>query len=75
MKIIAIFDAFFLADAIIDNDLTFSQELFQTKCVRRPTAQMIAIFSDFCNFEIKPDMRDVLAKMRDVLAKMRECGK
>ena len=29
---------------------------------------MIAIFSDFFNFEINPEMRDVLAKMR-------ECGK
>ena len=58
--------------------LTFSQELFQTKCVR--TAQIIAIFSDFCYFEIKPDMRDVLAKMRECgrEAKMRDfphdCG-
>ena len=58
--------------------LTFSQELFQTKCVR--TAQIIAIFSDFCYFEIKPEMRDVLAKMRECgrEAKMRDfphdCG-
>ena len=36
------------------------------KCLR--TAKMIAIFSDFCCFEIKQEMRDVLAKMR-------ECGK
>ena len=31
-------------------------------------AKIIAIFSDFCYFEIKPEMRDVFAKMR-------ECGK
>ena len=41
-------------------------ELFRTKCLR--TATIIAILSDFLNFEIKPEMRDVLAKMR-------ECGK
>ena len=28
--------------------------------------RMIAIFSDFCYFEIMPEMRDVLAKMREV---------
>ena len=32
------------------------------------TATIIGIFSDFWYFEIKPEMRDVLAKMR-------ECGK
>ena len=41
---------------------------FSKKCLRRPTAKIIAIFSDFCNFKIKPEMRDVLTKMR-------ECGK
>ena len=44
------------------------------------TAQIIAIFSDFCYFEIKPEMRDVVAKMRECgrEAKMRDfphdCG-
>ena len=51
-----------LGDAIIDVFI----ELFRTKCVR--TATFIAIFSDFCYFEIKPEMRDVPTKMR-------ECGK
>ena len=41
-------------------------ELFRIKCLR--TAKIIAIFSDFCYFKIKPEMRDVLAKMQ-------ECGK
>ena len=38
--------------------------LFQTKCLRR--AKIIAIFSDFFYFEIKPEMRDVLAKMWEI---------
>ena len=29
------------------------------------TTKSIAIFTDFCYFEIKPEMRDVLAKMRE----------
>ena len=41
----------------------------RTKCLRR--AQIIAIFSKFFIFEIKPEMRDVLAKCGNV-AKMRE---
>ena len=51
-----------LGDAIID---VFT-ELFRTKCLR--TATFIAIFSDLGYCDIKPEMRDVLAKMR-------ECGK
>ena len=39
-------------------------ELFLTKCLR--TVKIIAIFSDSCYFEIKPEMRDVLAKMREI---------
>ena len=31
-------------------------ELFRTKCLH--TAKIIAIFSDFCYFEIKPEMWD-----------------
>ena len=30
------------------------------------TAKISAIFSDFCYFEIKPEMRDVLANMREI---------
>ena len=51
-----------VGDIIID----VFPELFRTKCLR--TAKIIAIFSDFCYSEIRPEMRDVLAKMR-------ECGK
>ena len=36
----------------------------RTKCLR--TAKLIAILSDLCYFEIKPEMRDVLAKMREM---------
>ena len=36
------------------------EELFRTKCLR--TAKINAIFINFCYFEIKPGMRDVLAK-------------
>ena len=45
--------------------LTFLQrpELLRTKCLR--TGKIMAIFSDFCYFEIKPEMRDVLTKMRE----------
>ena len=39
-------------------------ELFRIKCLR--TAKIIAIFSDFCCFEIMPEMRDVLAKIREI---------
>ena len=39
-------------------------ELFRTKCLR--TAKIIAIFSNFCYFEIKPEMRDALEKMREI---------
>ena len=39
----------------------FSESFFEQNII-------IAIFSDFCCFEIKPEMWDVLAKMR-------ECGK
>ena len=41
-------------------------ELFRIKCLHK--AIIIAIFSDFCYFQIKPEMQDVIAKMR-------ECGK
>ena len=34
-----------------------------------PYSKIIAIFSDFCYFEIKSEMRDVLAKMRDISQK------
>ena len=44
--------------------LTFSQSFFRTKCLR--TATIIVNFSDICYFEIKPEMRDVLAKMREI---------
>ena len=44
--------------------VTFSQELFRTKCLR--TSTIIAIFSDFWYLEIKPEMRDVVAKMQEV---------
>ena len=40
--------------------------LFLTKCLRK--AKIISIFSDFCRFEIMPEMRDVLAEIR-------ACGK
>ena len=30
------------------------------------TAKIIAIFSDFSYFEIKPEMRDVFGKMREI---------
>ena len=49
-----------LGDAIID---VFT-ELFRTKCLR--TATFIAIFSDLGYCDIKPEMRDVLAKMREI---------
>ena len=48
-----------IGDAIIDVFV----ELSRTKCLR--TANIIAIFSDFSYFKIKPEMRDVLAKMRE----------
>ena len=31
-----------------------------------PTVKIISILSDFGYFEIKPEMRDVLAKMREI---------
>ena len=49
-----------IGDAIID---VFA-ELFRTKCLRK--AKIIAIFSDFCYFERKPEMLDVFAKMREI---------
>ena len=41
---------------------TFSQNFFEENV--SVTVKIIAIFSDFC-FEIKPEMRNVLAKMRE----------
>ena len=46
--------------------LTFSQSFFKQNISVQ--LKKIAIFSDFCYFEIKPEMRNVFAKMR-------ECGK
>ena len=67
MRFSAIFDVFFLIKSNGDAITYVLAEFFRTKCLR--TAKMIANFSDFCNFEIKPEMRDVLEKnagMREI---------
>ena len=49
--------------------LTFAQSFFeQNVSVQLNLLRFIFILSDICDFEIKPEMGDVLAKMR-------ECGK
>ena len=69
VKIIAIFGYFWRIfksnfNSYVTLSLTFSQSFFEQKCLR--TAKIIAIFSDFCYFEIKPEMRDVQEKMREL---------